>query len=242
MIKLKPPLKGKLTSLYTDKGIITQLFGEHPENYKQFGLIGHNGLDMYSRHGDNVYASHDGIIVSVRYNDGGYGWNVRIVSDKIDGKYIYTIYGHLSKALVKEGDKVKAGGLIGLEGNTGYVLGVYDGTHLHLGLYFLADPQSNTYQISFPNGKSFTMLNYNNGYKGAVDPLPYLLNNMLKIIGDKSTNKQYLIGIDGKGTWIYNLAILEWFHKKGIIDKNQVEWKDKISEIELDGETIALIK
>lgn len=177
--------------------VITQRFGEHPENYDTFGCIGHMGLDLWSIN-RSVYACHDGVVVDVTKPNsavaGGYGICPRIVSEeKVNGVYLYTLYGHLKECYVKIGDKVKEGEFIGIEGNTGNVIASPngDGTHVHLGLYLLDDVKPNTFQIGFPIGKTYTLLNHNNGYNGAVDPLPYLNNTTMEyiIIG----NDQYLL-------------------------------------------------
>jgi hypothetical protein len=62
--------------------------------------------------------------------------------------------------------------------------------------------------------------------------------NMLKIIGDKRDNRQYLVGDDNVLHWIFgqpnkDSAMLEQAHNAGIIDKNIIEWRDN-----LDGLTI----
>jgi murein DD-endopeptidase MepM/ murein hydrolase activator NlpD len=75
--------------------------------------------------GDAVYAAFDGVVrvdMPTRMS-GGYG-NV-IVIRHVNG--LETYYGHLSKRLVKSGDIVKAGELIGYGGSTGRSTG----PHLH---------------------------------------------------------------------------------------------------------------
>lgn len=86
-----------------------------------------NAVDIANRCGTPVIASAEGLIP-----EGGAGW------DSGYGTYIKiqhpnsteTLYGHLSKVFVKEGDYVLRGQLIGLIGNTGYVKGA-TGCHLH---------------------------------------------------------------------------------------------------------------
>lgn len=82
----------------------------------------HEGLDIAADPGTPVYASGDGV-VEFSGRSGGYGIMVQI-----DHGYSYrTIYGHLSKALVSEGQRVKRGTLIARSGNTG----LSSGPHLH---------------------------------------------------------------------------------------------------------------
>ena len=85
----------------------------------------HKGVDIGLHTGDAVYAAFDGVVrvnMTTRYS-GGYG-NV-IVIRHVNG--LETYYGHLSKFLVKSGDIVKAGELIGYGGSTGRS----SGPHLH---------------------------------------------------------------------------------------------------------------
>jgi murein DD-endopeptidase MepM/ murein hydrolase activator NlpD len=82
----------------------------------------HEGLDIAADPGTPVYASGDGV-VEFSGRSGGFGIMV-----EVNHGYSYrTIYGHLSKALVKEGQRVKRGTLIALSGNTG----LSSGPHLH---------------------------------------------------------------------------------------------------------------
>lgn len=67
-----------------------------------------------------------------------------------------------------------------------------------------------------------------------------IAKGMLKIIGDKKTNRQYLKGNDNKLRWIFNETILNELHNLGITNKNEVEWVDDISQYEI-GRPIASI-
>ena len=74
----------------------------------------HNGLDIKVYIGDTIRAAFDGKVRMVKYERRGYGKYVVIRHDN----GLETIYGHLSKQLVKENEYVKAGDVIGLGGNT----------------------------------------------------------------------------------------------------------------------------
>ena len=78
------------------------------------GARRHSGVDLKTKPNDEIYAAFDGVVVaSGPYY--GYGNCIRI-------KHAYgleTLYSHQSKNLVKKGDKVKAGQVIGLTGRTG---------------------------------------------------------------------------------------------------------------------------
>lgn len=82
----------------------------------------HWGVDMAAPCGTPYYAAHAGTVTLARM-DGGYGNAIRIDH----GQGIETVYGHSSKLLIKEGQHVDAGQLIGLIGTTGYSTGC----HLH---------------------------------------------------------------------------------------------------------------
>ncbi|MGL4851204.1 MAG: peptidoglycan DD-metalloendopeptidase family protein [Phocaeicola sp.] len=83
----------------------------------------HNGIDVKVYIGDTIRAAFDGRIRMVKFERRGYGQYVVIRHDN----GLETVYGHLSKQLVKENEYVEAGQPIGLGGNTGRSTG----SHLH---------------------------------------------------------------------------------------------------------------
>ena len=78
------------------------------------GARRHSGVDLKTKPNDEIYAAFDGeVVASGPYY--GYGNCIR-------NKHAYgleTLYSHQSKNMVKKGDKVKAGQVIGLTGRTG---------------------------------------------------------------------------------------------------------------------------
>ncbi len=82
----------------------------------------HKGIDIAADMGTPIYASADG---TVKYagTESGFGLYIKL-SHEGD---VETLYGHCSQLLVKKGQKVKAGELIALVGNTGRS----SGSHLH---------------------------------------------------------------------------------------------------------------
>lgn len=75
----------------------------------------HYGIDFSAPQGSPIYATANGTIALTRFNAGGYGYYV-----KIDHGYGYeTLYGHMRNYIVKKGQKVKRGEIIGYVGNTG---------------------------------------------------------------------------------------------------------------------------
>jgi len=82
----------------------------------------HSGTDFRAKVGTPIIASNDGIIVLAKNRF--YSGNSIIIDH---GQGIYTCYYHMSEFLVKQGDKVKRGDVLGLSGSTGRVTG----PHLH---------------------------------------------------------------------------------------------------------------
>lgn len=82
----------------------------------------HTGIDFVVNTGAQIYAPGDGKVVYIGRN-GGYGLEIRI-----DHGFGYrTRYAHLSKVLVKRGQKINRGDLIAKSGNSG----LSTGPHLH---------------------------------------------------------------------------------------------------------------
>ena len=120
-IPLKPPMEHYyVTSKYGKR--------KHPVTKKwRF----HHGIDLAGTWQENIKVSADGIVTFAGYH-GSFGKVIRIRHNY----GIKTTYGHLAKILVKKGQIVSEGQIIGKMGRTGRV----DGAHLH-------------YEISV-NGKS----------------------------------------------------------------------------------------
>lgn len=75
----------------------------------------HTGMDFSASTGTEIYATGDGVVVNVEKKNRGYGYHVIIKH----GFGYQTLYGHMSKILVRKGQKVMRGEVIGLVGNTG---------------------------------------------------------------------------------------------------------------------------
>lgn len=149
--------------------VVTQRFGETANlaYYKANGLNfkGHNGEDMQAAHGEPVYAAHDGTCYPEVDAQGGNGVVIRTLQpfEYHDIEvYFKTIYWHLVKAdaVVKTGQQIKAGDLIGYADSTG----LSTGDHLHFGLKAQGWNEENW---------QWYTLNVDNGYMGAIDPDPY---------------------------------------------------------------------
>lgn len=86
----------------------------------------HQGVDFPSAVGTPVHAAASGVVEKTGENDSGYG--IFIVLKHKNG--YTTLYGHLSKVLVKKGDPVSVGDVIGQTGSSGRSTG----PHLHFGI------------------------------------------------------------------------------------------------------------
>lgn len=94
----------------------------------RFGRM-HRGVDLTLNVGDTVSSAFDGKVRLVKYEANGYGNYIVIRHDN----GMETVYGHLSKALVKPNQRVKAGQALALGGNTGRSTG----PHLHFETRFM---------------------------------------------------------------------------------------------------------
>ena len=101
---------------YPYKGYISSRFG--PRNGRR-----HNGMDLSLRTGDTIRAVFNGKVRYSQFHENGYGELVVIRHDN----GLETFSAHLSKRLVKAGERVVAGQAIGLGGSTGRSTG----PHLH---------------------------------------------------------------------------------------------------------------
>jgi murein DD-endopeptidase MepM/ murein hydrolase activator NlpD len=84
----------------------------------------HTGVDVRGKSGDKVHAPNDAIVALV---DNQFFAGNAVVLDH--GQGIYTMFFHLSKVLVKPGQRVKKGEVFALVGQTGRATG----PHLHWG-------------------------------------------------------------------------------------------------------------
>lgn len=83
----------------------------------------HEGLDISNSTGTPIYASADGLVTVAGRKNSGFGIEAIINH----GFGFTTLYGHMSKVVVREGQNVKRGQLIGYCGSTG----LSSGPHLH---------------------------------------------------------------------------------------------------------------
>ncbi|MCB0015713.1 MAG: M23 family metallopeptidase, partial [Anaerolineales bacterium] len=129
---------------------ITQYFGANPQNYAQFGLPGHEGIDIRAPTGSRVFAVAAGEVFRVHTDASSHNYGIHIrIQHQDDYK---TVYGHLESVNVREGQIVEAGQMIGYADNTGNSFG----SHLHLTLKKIG--------VHYPPWP-----------REIIDPLPFLL-------------------------------------------------------------------
>ncbi len=110
----------------------------------------HDGLDLATFCGDRIVAAHAGVVLAAGHHyDSQMGWvgDLGPYFERLDAKSLWitlpivvviddgngyrSIYAHFEKIVVKRGQIVQAGQLIGYEGRTGRA----SGCHLHYGLF-----------------------------------------------------------------------------------------------------------
>lgn len=132
------PIHGILA--YPIDGVITQGYGN--TGFTSLGYSFHNGLDIAGPAGTPIYAAADGVIEATGTGETAYGNWVVIRHSGIkatNGHEILTLYGHMRTFVVKKGQSVKQGTLIGYEGNTGntsrLLYGPDRGYHVHFTVF-----------------------------------------------------------------------------------------------------------
>jgi murein DD-endopeptidase MepM/ murein hydrolase activator NlpD len=137
--KLIPAPRHGVLSWPLDKIFVTTYFGAVSGSALRIYASGsHNGVDFRASQGTQVKAMGNGVVSGTGNTDeekgcGSYGRWILI-------KYpngLSSIYGHLSATLVKEGQAVTAGQVVGYSGGTPGVFGsgYSTGPHLHVGLF-----------------------------------------------------------------------------------------------------------
>lgn len=131
------PLNGTVTCKYGWR----ILYGE-----KDF----HGGLDISTGENDPIISIADGVVERVQIDKKSYGLYILIKHD--DG--FYTLSAHLAHAYVKEGERVKQGQTIALEGGKPGIdpyPGRSTGRHLHFEIRKTADKDSRINPLAFLN-------------------------------------------------------------------------------------------
>lgn len=142
-----------------ETNFLSQGFGKNLNPiYKEWGMLGHNGMDWVERSGKGVYwdTSVRGIVLAVHTDVNG-GIGVDLVTETEEGNFQHRFWHLLPNVLVKAGDILESGDKIGYADTTG----IATGSHLHRGL-------KRVEKDSFGNWKT---INKDNGYFGGI-PIP----------------------------------------------------------------------
>jgi murein DD-endopeptidase MepM/ murein hydrolase activator NlpD len=137
---------------------LVQHFGQRPETYKPFGVLGHPGVDITGPTPGvsvPVFAPVEGLVAQVASNDGYGNFVVLRTPADVAGRQKQLLLGHFASVQVKAGQWVNLSDPLGMMGKTGFA----DGLHCHLGLQYVLNN---------------TVLNHDNGYNGFVDFERYL--------------------------------------------------------------------
>lgn len=151
---------------------ITQKYKNNPTYYAQFGLKGHEGIDLVPLNGSwDIFCIEGGEIIKDiddPRGGGAYGNHI-VIWNKANKRAWY--YCHMASNQVSNKQTIRRGDKIGVMGATGNT----KGAHLHLNLCETDE-----------NG---VRLNKDNGYLGFIDPLPVLeeLNKESVIISPPET-------------------------------------------------------
>jgi len=114
-----------------NKGIITQGFDNPNKIYKDRGGS-HTGIDYYLGHKKPVPCDNDGYVYKT-YEVGDLDSNwcgvYMLVPTDSPNVFMEIVQGHFIENHISEGDYVKQGTIIGLQGNYGFVYGNYNGKY-----------------------------------------------------------------------------------------------------------------
>ena len=107
---------------------VTSYYGKRHDPIKKGKWGFHHGIDVVTKKNGYIYATAPGTVSKVLFRRSGYGHQIMIYHNF----GIYTKYAHMDKIYVKPGQKVKAGTILGTQGNTGRSTG----EHLHYEIIF----------------------------------------------------------------------------------------------------------
>ena len=146
-----PPLNGQFP--------LIQSFGDNPELYQTVAchgvkLRGHNGIDYATPIGTPVFAVQDGTVLEIGHEEDGFGHYVML-----GHSWGQTLYAHLDRISVVQGQPVGGGSQVGLAGDSGSSAR----PHLHFGMRIhpfsvadgwcgFSDPQPYLARLTEPRG------------------------------------------------------------------------------------------
>lgn len=116
------------------KGNITAVFGPEEQPFTHAFRL-HNGVDIAWSPGTPVLSTANGKVQTVGFEPNGLG-------NKVEVRHSYgftTVYGHLSRIAVRQGQPVSRGQVVGYVGNTGLSTGPHLHYEVHIGTQ-IVDP------------------------------------------------------------------------------------------------------
>ena len=145
---------------------VSQFFGEHPSWYIPYGLLAHPGVDIPGEVGTPLHAGVAGYV----YVTQTYLTGICLHMASHGGTLIYK---HCQATVGVMGRQVKVGEVVATLGNTGAHT---TGPHVHVE-WIPADAD------------------YNNGYKGAVDPWPLIQEGIMELekAGELATDARWQV-------------------------------------------------
>lgn len=145
---------------------VSQYFGEHPEWYAPYGLAGHSGVDIPGEVGTPLHAGTFGRVYVTRTYAAG-------ICVHINNPLGTLVYKHCQGAVGQMGRLVRVGEVIAMLGNSGAHT---TGPHVHVE-WIPVDTD------------------YNNGYRGAVDPWPMLEDGLMELerAGELATEVRWTV-------------------------------------------------
>ncbi len=201
--------------LWPTEGILTDTFGTRGGK--------HYGIDIAAEIGTPVYASQHGKVVKSYYSH-SYG-NVIFIQHK---NKMETVYAHLHKRFVSEGQTVKKGEMIGEVGNTGRS----SGSHLHFEVH---DGPWNIHKSTAINpllvlGEQKT----NEDSKLADNEVKTIEKASAEAIGKYDYIKRKIIKVS-KGDTLWGFA-----QKYNVSVKDLMKWNDLDSSLILVGQELVI--
>ncbi len=138
-------MKGRVSIplMYDSCSFVSPVIGSKTSDFGWRRYRHHYGVDIRLSVGDPVHSAWEGV-VRVAHYDGDYGKVVVVRHNN----GLESLYAHLSKLNVKQGDWVEAGSVVGLGGSTGRSTG----PHLHFEVRYLGEPINPNEIIDFETG------------------------------------------------------------------------------------------
>jgi murein DD-endopeptidase MepM/ murein hydrolase activator NlpD len=171
---LIPNARPGLLAWPLDNVFITQRFGRTSASGRLYASGTHNGVDFRAVQGTPVKSMLSGVVEGVGNTDeqrGCYSYGRWILIKHNNG--LTSIYSHLSAAMVKAGDTVTTGQVIGYSGGMPRVFGsgYSTGPHLHIGLFASQGVSIRQFTQSIGCKQVFVPIA---DVKAYLDPLAYL--------------------------------------------------------------------